>query len=223
MLAKAVAGSSKNITPNWLTPASNGPPGTVSCCTSATQNETFAARWSTARCRARSHEWGGDVRPDHRAPVTYATAGCDRGRAPTAPDIEHPLALDQPKVAEQDVGDCARQLLALGPDRRPVSVVPAAALGDVAFNFSSHVTPPRARTDRTQQPRAYLLGLSAGPLPSGRVRQSRRGGAIGVSGWRRTAATPHLALCRLTGIARHALKGHVAIAPWTGFESKAAD
>src|SRR5579875_1213843 len=50
--AKAVCGSSKNITPNWLSAASNGPPARASRWTSATAKVTFAAPASRARCAA---------------------------------------------------------------------------------------------------------------------------------------------------------------------------
>src|SRR6185437_1537924 len=83
ILAKAVFGSSKNITPNWLIAASNGAPSTRSCCTSLTWNDKFLAPDAAARLRASSTSGAEMSAPTALpAPPTIAAAAVVAGPPP---------------------------------------------------------------------------------------------------------------------------------------------
>jgi hypothetical protein len=144
MLANAVSGSSKNITPNWLIAASKGAPSDRVPLRIGHQKGDVHDPLLERAVTRELDEGSGDIGPHDRTPRAYEMAGRDRrGPAPTA-DVEDLLALAE---AEAQCSSFQR--------RRSAAFV----------STSLAIAPPHAAPDDDQPEQPIGSGGLAPPLP----------------------------------------------------------
>ena len=151
MLVNAVTGSSKNITPNWLMTTSKGALDRVLLHVGDRERDVVHAR-AWARCAASSVS-----ATEMSAPVAVPAGPTSRAAPMVAFPPPEPtsstLARSERERFEQERRDRVGHRLALGPDRDPVLVVPAAALGGVRFGHeSSGIQSPCASMSSSTRP-----------------------------------------------------------------------
>ena len=127
MRSKAAVGSSKNMTPNWLTTRSNGPGSRVPVCTSSCTNSAGDPA-SAARRPRQVEERRGEVDAERLATRGHGLRQRDgEGPAATA-DVAHALTGLCGDVPQQERCDRLGETLTFRPRGRPAVVVPAPGL-----------------------------------------------------------------------------------------------
>ena len=145
-LLNAVCGSSKNMTPNWLSTKSNGPPETVPICMSTTQMVTFWVPASPALFVANAANGADRSAPTTTPAGTYQLRYHNRGLATPTPNIKHPLTGLGSCRFQNKRRDRVGQPLTSRPNTRPLLVVPPPPLKLVSL----HTDPRLSRSQVTR-------------------------------------------------------------------------
>ncbi len=163
MAPNAASGSSKNITPSWLTARSKGSGPRPSVCTSATTNVTFVRAGLRRPGPGPAPPAAGDVEPDHPPRRAPRLGQGDRLRTAAAPDVADPLTAASAATASA------------GAASGPRSAAPDRATRPPTGRRSSASIPsrwPQRQGNRPTRLRPVRVGLVI--LPSDRWTEARR-------------------------------------------------
>ena len=183
MAARAAVGSSKNMTPNWLTARSNGPNSSVPVCTSMSTKRTLNAllqpldasptRARPTRCR---------IPPPRRRRDSVGQG--DRQRSAATPDVEKPLTRSSVDRLDQVGSDGVSEAFPFWPRDHPPGLIPPpgfhslATGAPVARTATFEAMVPRALRHPPQRPGGLKLAANGnGRTTSG----SRRDGPTTTS------------------------------------------
>ena len=136
-LENAAIGSSKNITPNWLTMASKGSGSSRDDWASAWTNVRLATPSSVSAPAGQLNQGAGEVHADHTTCAPDELRRRKGGSSAARSDVEDRQPGPQGSGAEQSGRDGTRQTLTVGPRLGPTLVVPPAPFGLVGMRRGS--------------------------------------------------------------------------------------